>query len=159
MCKHTASHHCFGVGFRLAGPNPEVRASQRAVGRQMTAPASLWRAWAPSRCSGCHSTLSPAIAQLAEHLTVDQCSNQMVPGSIPGDRNFTERMRVSPHFQRPPTHTSTQSGLCLHRGIAPQLSGRISATQLRLQASSVQQQYIAVLQSRFVRRHLHRWSP
>lgn len=25
-----------------------------------------------------------AIAQLAEHLTVDNCSNQMVPGSIPG---------------------------------------------------------------------------
>ena len=28
----------------------------------------------------------PAIAQLAEHLTVDLCSNQMVPGSIPGGR-------------------------------------------------------------------------
>ena len=89
----------------------------------------------------------------------------MVPGSIPGDRTFAEadvlvsRMRVSPHSQRPPTHASTQSGLCLHRGIAPQLAGRISATQLRLQASSAQQQYIAVLQSRFVRRRLHWWSP
>ena len=30
----------------------------------------------------------PAIAQLAEHLTVDTCSNQMVPGSIPGGRTF-----------------------------------------------------------------------
>ena len=30
----------------------------------------------------------PAIAQLAEHLTVDICSNQMVPGSIPGGRTF-----------------------------------------------------------------------
>ena len=29
---------------------------------------------------------TPAIAQLAEHLTVDQCSDQMVPGSIPGGR-------------------------------------------------------------------------
>ena len=28
----------------------------------------------------------PVIAQLAEHLTVDFCSDQMVPGSIPGDR-------------------------------------------------------------------------
>ena len=29
---------------------------------------------------------TPAIAQLVEHLTVDLCSNQMVPGSIPGGR-------------------------------------------------------------------------
>ena len=29
-----------------------------------------------------------AIAQLAEHLTVDICSNQMVPGSIPGRQVF-----------------------------------------------------------------------
>ena len=28
----------------------------------------------------------PAIAQLAEHLTVEDCSDQMVPGSIPGGR-------------------------------------------------------------------------
>ena len=28
----------------------------------------------------------PAIAQLVEHLTVDCCSHQMVPGSIPGGR-------------------------------------------------------------------------
>ena len=31
-------------------------------------------------------TEEPAIAQLVEHLTVDRCSNQMVPGSIPGGR-------------------------------------------------------------------------
>ena len=31
---------------------------------------------------------SPAIAQLVEHLTVENCSNQMVPGSIPGGRIF-----------------------------------------------------------------------
>ena len=30
----------------------------------------------------------PAIAQLVEHLTVECCSNQMVPGSIPGGRIF-----------------------------------------------------------------------
>ena len=30
--------------------------------------------------------VKPVIAQLVEHLTVDICSNQMVPGSIPGDR-------------------------------------------------------------------------
>ena len=31
---------------------------------------------------------TPAIAQLAEHLTVEACRNQMVPGSIPGRRIF-----------------------------------------------------------------------
>ena len=31
-------------------------------------------------------TSKPAIAQLVEHLTVETCSNQMVPGSIPGGR-------------------------------------------------------------------------
>ena len=30
--------------------------------------------------------VKPAIAQLVEHLTVDACRNQMVPGSIPGGR-------------------------------------------------------------------------
>ena len=34
---------------------------------------------------------SPAIAQLVEDLTVDLCSNQMVPGSIPGGRIFGMR--------------------------------------------------------------------
>ena len=33
----------------------------------------------------------PAIAQLVEHLTVDCCSNQMVPGSIPGGRIWCQR--------------------------------------------------------------------
>ena len=32
------------------------------------------------------SVVKPAIAQLVEHLTVDCCRNQMVPGSIPGGR-------------------------------------------------------------------------
>ena len=36
----------------------------------------------------------PDIAQLAEHLTVDSSSHQMVPGSIPGvRRSFPSRMR------------------------------------------------------------------
>ena len=33
---------------------------------------------------------TPAIAQLVEHLTVDRCSHQMVPGSIPGGRTFAQ---------------------------------------------------------------------
>ena len=36
----------------------------------------------------------PAIAQLVEHLTVEFCSNQMVPGSIPGGRIFLEALNV-----------------------------------------------------------------
>ena len=66
--------------------------------------------------------------------------------------------RVSHLSQRPPTNTSTRGGLCLHSRIAPQLSRCTSATQLYLQASSAQQQYIAVLQSRFVRGRSHWWS-
>ena len=31
-----------------------------------------------------------AIAQLKEHLAVETCSNQMVPGSIPGGRTFSK---------------------------------------------------------------------
>ena len=30
------------------------------------------------------------IAELAEHLTIELCRHQMVPGSIPGDRRFLE---------------------------------------------------------------------
>ena len=42
----------------------------------------------------------PDIAQLAEHLTVDSSSHQMVPGSIPGvRRSFPSRMRHT-HFVR-----------------------------------------------------------
>ena len=38
-------------------------------------------------CANASSIVArPAIAQLVEHLTVDRCSNQMVPGSIPGGR-------------------------------------------------------------------------
>ena len=38
------------------------------------------------RCPPAES--KPAIAQLVEHLTVECCSNQMVPGSIPGGRTL-----------------------------------------------------------------------
>ena len=36
------------------------------------------------------SACKPAIAQLVEHLTVEPCSYQMVPGSIPGGRTFAQ---------------------------------------------------------------------
>ena len=61
---------------------------------------------------------APAIAQLVEHLTVDPCSNQMVPGSIPGGGLYsywpwgmlfsdptTERARQSSNWQRPASGT------------------------------------------------------
>ena len=38
----------------------------------------------------CKHAIRPAIAQLVEHLTVECCSYQMVPGSIPGGRIFME---------------------------------------------------------------------
>ena len=41
-------------------------------------------------CSPAHS--KPAIAQLVEHLTVECCSNQMVPGSIPGGRTLGDAL-------------------------------------------------------------------
>jgi hypothetical protein len=40
----------------------------------------------------------PAIAQLVEHLTVDICSHQMVPGSIPGGRTFQECHTTGTHL-------------------------------------------------------------
>ena len=42
----------------------------------------------PPNANAQQSSDNPAIAQLVEHLTVDFCSNQMVPGSIPGGRKF-----------------------------------------------------------------------
>ena len=48
-------------------------------------PASVW---APQTKKNQHALRAPkpVIAQLVEHLTVDFCGNQMVPGSIPGGR-------------------------------------------------------------------------
>ena len=51
---------------------------------------------------------TPAIAQLAEHLTVDTCSNQMVPGSIPGGRILTLRCLKEVRRQ-------TEKELCMQR--------------------------------------------
>ena len=39
--------------------------------------------------------IRPVIAQLVEHVTVESCRNQMVPGSIPGDRIFDYRQRIA----------------------------------------------------------------
>ena len=48
------------------------------------------RVWeGANACSGRAQSVAswhPVIAQLVEHLTVESCSDQMVPGSIPGDR-------------------------------------------------------------------------
>ena len=44
---------------------------------------------------------SPAIAQLVEHLTVENCSNQMVPGSIPGGRIFKVLCAPAKHTSGP----------------------------------------------------------
>ena len=49
----------------------------------------------------------PAIAQLVEHLTVEFCSNQMVPGSIPGGRilsNFLNSWNVRQRNFQPEMH-------------------------------------------------------
>ena len=40
--------------------------------------------------TGCNTT--PAIAQLAELLTVDNCSDQMVHGSIPGGVKYRHKL-------------------------------------------------------------------
>ena len=54
----------------------------------------------------------PAIAQLVEHLTVDSCSNQMVPGSIPGGRiSFCLPVRAAPPLRR----LSCQPPCCVSR--------------------------------------------
>ena len=53
-------------------------------GRRAWRSGRVWCAAAGGRAV--RAVLTPAIAQLAEHLTVDACSNQMVPGSIPGGR-------------------------------------------------------------------------
>ena len=59
----------------------------------------------------------PAIAQLAEHLTVE-CSNQMVPGSIPGGRimscdQLARNERI--HTVAAPTETSTSKDTPAHQ--------------------------------------------
>ena len=41
--------------------------------------------------------ITPFIAQLVEHLTVDLSRYQMVPGSIPGERNFGKHLASPAH--------------------------------------------------------------
>ena len=54
---------------------------------------------------------TPAIAQLVEHLTVDACSNQMVPGSIPGGRIFGTQDRIAnTNLQRNRAHPDLNQG-------------------------------------------------
>ena len=56
---------------------------------------------------------TPAIAQLVEHLTVEPCSNQMVPGSIPGMRTlFVVRAFFDSGIQLPLVHICDR----LHHG-------------------------------------------
>ena len=57
--------------------------------------------------------ITPFIAQLVEHLTVDLSRYQMVPGSIPGERNFGKHL-TSPaqggtHSTQKPTATTTNA--------------------------------------------------
>ena len=47
---------------------------------------SMPLSFCPGQARQAPAASKPAIAQLAEHLTVELCSNQMVPGSIPGGR-------------------------------------------------------------------------
>jgi hypothetical protein len=47
-----------------------------------------------------HLGSKPAIAQLVEHLTVECCSNQMVPGSIPGGRTHCRAIGVGARWSR-----------------------------------------------------------
>ena len=64
------------------------------------------------------TTPTPAIAQLVEHLTVEPCSNQMVPGSIPGGRNSCANAH--------PMAASNLRRICetsRHRGSNPGRSG------------------------------------
>ena len=69
------SHEKFRARWQTFSPPPqeEVLPSNTA-------------AWVPEASSDVCAP--PAIAQLVEHLTVECCSNQMVPGSIPGGRIF-----------------------------------------------------------------------
>ena len=76
------------VSMQLAAHHWDLRR-----GEPISVAVEAW-AWTTSRGLGLDSSKyvlqwlsdKPAIAQLVEHLTVETCSNQMVPGSIPGGR-------------------------------------------------------------------------
>ena len=69
------SHEKFRARWQTFSPPP-----------QEEVPPSNTAAWVPEASSDVCAP--PAIAQLVEHLTVECCSNQMVPGSIPGGRIY-----------------------------------------------------------------------
>ena len=69
------SHEKFRARWQTFSPPP-----------QEEVPPSNTAAWVPEASSDVCAP--PAIAQLVEHLTVECCSNQMVPGSIPGGRTL-----------------------------------------------------------------------
>jgi hypothetical protein len=79
----------WGYGATVARLTPDQKVGSSNLSALITHPlAGLFRA-------GVHFGFAalpiciPAIAQLAEHLTVDPRSDQMVPGSIPGGRIFS----------------------------------------------------------------------
>ena len=75
--------------------------------------------------------LKPAIAQLVEHLTVECCSNQMVPGSIPGGRKFRiQVLKLTAYIHmcmqsvaQPKLQAHTQA--CTHTGAHRYIDARI----------------------------------
>ena len=65
----------------------------------------------------------PVIAQLVEHLTVERRSDQMVPGSIPGDRMFS--LRTPPARKPVPSVVAdAPMGIPLHAVIAQLVARR-----------------------------------
>ena len=79
------------IGIRSL-PDPRSRLDRRRMGSMLQAASPSPVASGPSRILRLppllakYHTIKPAIAQLVEHLTVECCGNQMVPGSIPGGR-------------------------------------------------------------------------
>ena len=69
-----------------AAPPPQVPCLQPTEAPEMSAPSlQSWSQGVEDFMECCCWTAGrPAIAQLVEHLTVELCSYQLVPGSIPG---------------------------------------------------------------------------
>jgi hypothetical protein len=73
-----------------------------------------------NRLTHVRSKTNPAIAQLAEHLTVEISSDQMVPGSIPGGRTLCPPLQTRLFFETAPEHSPDRARF-------PVLSGRDSS--------------------------------
>ena len=111
-----AWHYCGGVPLAACGETP-VRIANGWPGSPFRAARTLFMAHAScERWRGCARGTAPAIAQLAEHLTVEACSDQMVPGSIPGGRMFTHRAL---DIVRPPSSSSMLMPGCASGRSAP----------------------------------------